>query len=159
MKSAPVDSDRPHQEHGLSLRAFHPPAPPGSSADEAFRSLTPIELDQLLEMAADRYLGTSGLFGTVDDAVETISACSTAGVDEVACLVDFGIDDDACSIPLPLLGEVHDIVRRGPTTTEPRRFRGASAPAWRHPPAITPSLATMLTADRSMRRARATSVT
>ncbi|MAT06333.1 MAG: hypothetical protein CL424_14945 [Acidimicrobiaceae bacterium] len=130
----------------------------GSGADDAFRDLTDAELDQLLEMAADRYLETSGLFGTVDDAVATIETCRTAGVDEVACLIDFGIDDGVVLASLPLLGEVHDEVER-------RSAAAAATPAGfaelvaRHEVThlqCTPSLATMLLADPADRAALAT---
>ena len=92
--------------------AFPTFAGSGKSADEAFASLSADELDQLLEMAAGRYLETSGLFGTVDDAVDMIERCSRAGVDEVACLIDFGVDTDAVLDSLPLLGAAYDRVEQ-----------------------------------------------
>ncbi|MEO8696264.1 MAG: MupA/Atu3671 family FMN-dependent luciferase-like monooxygenase [Acidimicrobiales bacterium] len=64
----------------------------GADADEYFRSLTPSELDELLTAATDRYMDTSGLFGTVDDAQTLVLEAVGAGVDEIACLVDFGVD-------------------------------------------------------------------
>ncbi len=130
----------------------------GTSADEAFRDLTDDELGQLLEMAADRYLETSGLFGTVDDAVATIETCRASGVDEVACLIDFGVDDDVVLQSLPLLGRVHDAIER-------RLAEVVDAPAGfaelvrRHEVThlqCTPSLATMLVADPDDRAALAT---
>jgi natural product biosynthesis luciferase-like monooxygenase protein len=76
------------------------------TADEAFRSLSPDEISQLLDHAADRYLETAGLFGTVDDAYETVDAVVQAGVDEIACLIDFGIDDDVVLEGLDLVREL-----------------------------------------------------
>ena len=46
---------------------------------------------------------SSGLFGTVDDAVELVERCADAGVDEIACLIDFGIDTDVVLESLPLI--------------------------------------------------------
>jgi natural product biosynthesis luciferase-like monooxygenase protein len=66
----------------------------GADADEYFRSLSPSELDELLAAATDRYMDTSGLFGTVADAEQLVLDATAAGVDEVACLVDFGVDAD-----------------------------------------------------------------
>jgi hypothetical protein len=66
----------------------------GADADEYFRSLSPAELDELLAAATDRYMDTSGLFGTVDDAERLVLEAVAAGVDEVACLVDFGVEAD-----------------------------------------------------------------
>lgn len=75
----------------------------GSGTDDLFKSLTPDELDQLLEVAAQRYLSTSGLFGTADDVAAIVETVSAAGADEVACLVDFGIDTDEVLESLDLL--------------------------------------------------------
>ena len=66
----------------------------GADADEYFRSLTATELDELLAAATDRYMDTSGLFGTVDDANHLVLDAAAAGVDEIACLVDFGVEAD-----------------------------------------------------------------
>ncbi|HEX4982862.1 MAG TPA: MupA/Atu3671 family FMN-dependent luciferase-like monooxygenase, partial [Ilumatobacteraceae bacterium] len=90
--------------------AFPTFANSGKDADEAFKSLTPDEMSQLLDMAAARYLETSGLFGTPDDAVELIERVSAIGVDEVACLIDFGVDTDAVLDSLELMREAKDAV-------------------------------------------------
>jgi natural product biosynthesis luciferase-like monooxygenase protein len=66
----------------------------GASADEAFRSLTDSEMDELLTVAAERYLGTSGLFGSIEDATEMARSLADIGTDEIACLIDFGVDTD-----------------------------------------------------------------
>ena len=66
----------------------------GADADEYFRSLSAAELDELLAAATDRYMDTSGLFGTVDDAERLVFDAVAAGVDEIACLVDFGVEPD-----------------------------------------------------------------
>ena len=42
--------------------------------------------------AVDRYLGTSGLFGTPEGCLQIIEKLKAIGVDEVACLIDFGVD-------------------------------------------------------------------
>jgi natural product biosynthesis luciferase-like monooxygenase protein len=90
--------------------AFPTFANSGGDVDAAFKSLTPEEMSQLLDMATDRYLSTSGLFGTVDEAIAMIDHVVGAGVDEVACLVDFGIATDDVLASLELLGLVHDSV-------------------------------------------------
>jgi hypothetical protein len=41
--------------------------------------------------AFNRYFTTSGLFGTVREGVEIVRGLQAIGVDEVACLVDFGV--------------------------------------------------------------------
>ncbi len=66
----------------------------GKNTDDLFKSLTPEEMDQLLEVAAHRYLSTSGLFGTPTDVADVVERVSASGVDEVACLIDFGVETD-----------------------------------------------------------------
>lgn len=76
--------------------------------------LTDEDRQVLLEHAADRYLGSGGLFGTPDDAVPLVRRLGELGVDEIACLVDFGIDHDQV---LAGLAQV-DVVRRAFAPTE-----------------------------------------
>ena len=52
------------------------------------------DLDALLNHSFDRYVHTSGLFGTPEDCLELVDRLKSAGVDELACLVDFGIDTE-----------------------------------------------------------------
>ncbi|HWL42378.1 MAG TPA: MupA/Atu3671 family FMN-dependent luciferase-like monooxygenase [Ilumatobacter sp.] len=89
----------------------------GADADEAFRSLTDDEMSQLLDLAAERYLTTSGLFGTVEQADAMADSVLAAGVDEIACLIDFGIDDELVLQGLDLLGQVHEHVT-GPVDSD-----------------------------------------
>ena len=77
----------------------------GKNTDDLFKSLTPEEMDQLLEVAAHRYLSTSGLFGTPTDVADVVERVSAAGVDEVACLIDFGVETDLALRSLDLLLE------------------------------------------------------
>ena len=90
--------------------AFPTFAGSGKDADEAFKSLTESELSQLLDMASARYLETSGLFGTPKDAADMVERVSALGVDEVACLIDFGVDTDAVIGSFDLLREMKGIV-------------------------------------------------
>ena len=56
--------------------------------------------------ACERYLSADGLIGTVDSVVLSIKRFERAGVDEIACLVDFGIDADRILQGLCSLAEV-----------------------------------------------------
>jgi natural product biosynthesis luciferase-like monooxygenase protein len=52
----------------------------------------------VVKRAFDRYFESRGLFGTVEDGMRMVRRARAAGVDEIACLVDFGIrHDDALS--------------------------------------------------------------
>lgn len=66
----------------------------GVSPQEIFekQDLTTEELDGLLDHAFERYYRTSGLFGTPESAKEIVRKVAEIGADEIACLIDFGIE-------------------------------------------------------------------
>ncbi|MGW3409401.1 MupA/Atu3671 family FMN-dependent luciferase-like monooxygenase [Streptomyces sp. NPDC000888] len=51
------------------------------------------DIDFLVRRSFDTYYSTSGLFGTVDQASTVVEKARAAGVDELACLIDFGVGD------------------------------------------------------------------
>lgn len=68
-----------------------------------WQDLDAVDRQQLLEFAFERYFRTSGLLGSVERCAEFASGLAAAGVDEIACLVDFGVDADAIVASLPAL--------------------------------------------------------
>ncbi|MFI1914788.1 MupA/Atu3671 family FMN-dependent luciferase-like monooxygenase [Nocardia sp. NPDC020380] len=62
-----------------------------------------VALDQLdeqsretvLAYAFERYYRTAALFGTPDSVQSQVDVLHEAGVNEIACLIDFGVDDDS----------------------------------------------------------------
>lgn len=62
----------------------------------------------LIGHAFERYFGTSGLFGTVEDGLATVAALRAIGVDEIACLIDFGVPHDDVLASLPYIADVRD---------------------------------------------------
>ena len=60
-------------------------------------------MDALLEYAFERYYETSGLFGTPQRCLAMVDKLSEAGVDEIACLIDFGVATDTVLAHLPHL--------------------------------------------------------
>ena len=145
--------------------AFPTLARAGDGADEAFRSLTDDEVDELLTVAAHRYIDTSGLFGAPEDAADLVSRVADLGVDEVACLIDFGVDTEDVLEALPLLAETRRLVceRRAAAAasaadSEVGTADGVAATVARHRVThlqCTPSLAAMLLADPDDRAALA----
>ncbi|QQS37256.1 MAG: LLM class flavin-dependent oxidoreductase [Ignavibacteriales bacterium] len=57
-------------------------------------NLTPEDLDAILDYSFERYYSTSGLFGTPESCKLIISKLKEIDVDEIACLIDFGVDSD-----------------------------------------------------------------
>lgn len=69
------------------------------------------ERPRLLEFAVERYYTTSGLFGPVERCVATARRYRALGVDELACLVDFGLPDALVLEGLRHLPTIRDAAR------------------------------------------------
>ncbi|HEX8106922.1 MAG TPA: MupA/Atu3671 family FMN-dependent luciferase-like monooxygenase, partial [Kofleriaceae bacterium] len=52
----------------------------------------PEQLEAVIELAIERYFETSGLFGSPETCADLVRELAGAGVDELACLIDFGIE-------------------------------------------------------------------
>ncbi len=107
--------------------------------------LSPEDAETILDYSFDRYFETSGLFGTVDECCATARAISESGVDEIACLIDFGIDVDTVLSHLPQLKQVKDTFTAdsGALTSLASTILDTKADYLQ----CTPSLARMLLAD------------
>jgi len=67
-----------------------------AAGGSGMRGLDPSKLPErdkqyLIGRSFERYFSTSGLFGTVEDGFETAQRLAAIGVDEIACLIDFGV--------------------------------------------------------------------
>ncbi|MFN9707395.1 MAG: MupA/Atu3671 family FMN-dependent luciferase-like monooxygenase, partial [Planctomycetota bacterium] len=120
--------------------------------------LTPADFDALLDFSFERYYRTSGLFGTPEHCVAFVDKLRAMQVDEIACLVDFGIPSDVVMHSLPKLLEVK---RRCDAATAAAQAAACATPAVAAPETIpqllrahavshfqcTPSMAAMLLVD------------
>lgn len=79
-----------------------------SPADVDLESLTEEEIEAILDFAFDRYFEGSGLFGTPETCARMVDQCKGVGVDEIACLLDFGVETEAVLESLPRLKRVRD---------------------------------------------------
>ncbi len=69
----------------------------------------------VMDLAIERYTSTAGLVGTVESCATTLERMSEAGVDEIACLVDFGLAPSDVLEGVERLGELAGIAgRQGP---------------------------------------------
>jgi natural product biosynthesis luciferase-like monooxygenase protein len=125
----------------------------GKEPELDFKSLSTEEMDALLEYSFERYYETSGLFGTVETCAAIVDRLKGIGVDDVACLIDFGVDTDTVLRHLPHLNRLRML------TSKPRAaFADWSVAAQiaRHKVThlqCTPSMAGMLVADDRTRDA------
>jgi natural product biosynthesis luciferase-like monooxygenase protein len=74
--------------------------------------IAPAVMEELLDLTFERYFDTASLLGTVESCRERIWRLEEAGVDEIACLVDFLDDTPAV---LESLYRVAELARTGST--------------------------------------------
>lgn len=63
----------------------------GDAPNQAFGE---VEAEQLISAAVSRYFGTSSLIGGTDTCLKLVRRLEQIGVDEFACLIDFGVATD-----------------------------------------------------------------
>ena len=143
--------------------AFKRPGGPDAEVEDVdLSSLTPEETDAILDFAFERYYETSGLFGTIDSCVHMVERCKEIDVDEIACLLDYGVPHDLVLDSLPRLKEVRDVansVSEQPAASESGTDFGIAAQIADQGVThlqCTPSMAQMLLADPDNRRALGT---
>jgi hypothetical protein len=64
------------------------------------------EKEKILEYAYHRYYKTGAVFGTVKDGKKIVDHAIAVGVNEIACLVDFGVDYEFVKDSMPYLKEL-----------------------------------------------------
>lgn len=83
-------------------------------ASKALADMTPSERDEILAFAFERYFRTSALFGTPQTCVAFVQNLQAIGVDEVASLIDFGVDADVTLDALHQLNDLRQLCQRTP---------------------------------------------
>src|SRR6185503_3094493 len=118
----------------------------------AEQSLTPEEKSGILNHAFERYFETSGLFGTVETCLAMVDRLKGIGIDELACLIDFGVASSTALQHLEHLNRLRELAADAPAQTAgPSTIPALIA---RHKVThlqCTPSMAGLLTADRESR--------
>lgn len=139
------------KEHASSFPAFRNAGRDG--IDGLFQKLSDEDMEALLEHAFARYYETSGLFGTPASCMALVEQLERAGVDEIACLVDFGVPSDVVLANLPHLNELRQRAS-GPSQID--RDHALPALIARHSVThlqVTPSMAKMLVKNHAARAA------
>jgi len=109
--------------------------------------LAETDREDVLSHAFDKYFETSGLFGTPKSCLETVERLKAIGCDEIACLIDFGVEYDSVIEGLRYLEELK---RRSQQQAERRHHPAAQLQIERHGVShlqCTPSMAAMLAAE------------
>ena len=116
------------------------------------QSLSSDEMDALLEHSFERYFEDSGLFGTPQSCLAMIDRIKAVGVDDVACLIDFGIASDTVLAHLPHLNALRE--QSMPAVTADASDASLADLMQRHRVThlqCTPSMARLLAADDAAR--------
>jgi len=111
--------------------------------------LSDADLDRVLAAAFKRYFGTSGLLGTPETCLEMVDRLKGIEVDEIGCLIDFGVDYESAMAGLKYLNQVREQSNQ-PITVD----YSLPAQITRHGVThlqCTPSMAKMLTLDGEAR--------
>ncbi len=126
----------------------------GRGQDLRSASFTKEDMEALLDHAFDRYWQTAALLGTPESCLDVVNRLKEIGVNEVACLIDFGVEEE---VVLQSFERLTELKRRSNTRTQiDDTDFSVGAQIERHGVThlqCTPSLATMLMAQPGSRRA------
>jgi acyl carrier protein len=114
-------------------------------------SLSDEEMDALLDYSFERYYETSGLFGTPERCLDILGRLRAIGVDEIGCLIDFGVEANAVLESLERLNAVKDAASAPATTADDGTIPALIARHGVTHLQCTPSMATMLLVDQRAR--------
>ena len=80
---------------------------------DALRTETAVAQDRLLEMVFERYFQKSTLFGSLETCLARAHDFELAGATELACMIDFGLDDDDGMASLGWLARLRETLATG----------------------------------------------
>ncbi|NOX51914.1 MAG: LLM class flavin-dependent oxidoreductase, partial [Gammaproteobacteria bacterium] len=91
-------------DYAWSFPAFKRPGGEESKPEDVdLRSLSDEDVDTILNFAFERYFEDSGLFGDNTRCMNMLAKADRAGVNEIACLMDFGVETQLIMDSLPKL--------------------------------------------------------
>jgi natural product biosynthesis luciferase-like monooxygenase protein len=94
------------------------------------RAMTEAQREQLVAYAFERYTRSAALFGSPEECRALLDRAAAAGVDEIACLVDFGVDEDRVLEALKHLDAMRPVRRSvvaPPAAVSPVEARNSAA--------------------------------
>jgi natural product biosynthesis luciferase-like monooxygenase protein len=145
------------KQYAWAFPAFSRPKDVTGDAGDDLTRLSDEERDALLEHAFERYYESSGLFGRPQDCIRRIDELREIGVNEVACLIDFGVETKVALEHLAHLDALRRLACTAHSPEDSARY-GIPALVRRHSVThlqCTPSMARMLLDDPDERAALA----
>ncbi len=146
------------REHAWAFPTFRRPdggavTNPDDLVDDDMASLAGDDLDAVLDFAAERYYASSGLFGTSEQVLPIVERLHQVGVDEIACLIDFGVDTDTVLDNLANLARVLEAAQQddAPAVIDEVSIAELVTSTKTTHIQCTPSMARMFTHDPAMR--------
>ncbi|MFV1496560.1 MupA/Atu3671 family FMN-dependent luciferase-like monooxygenase [Phaeobacter sp. JH20_02] len=140
------------KQYAWAFPAFKKPEGVKNPFEMDLGMLSTEELEAILDFAFERYFEDSGLFGTIADAMQRVEQLKRIGVDEIACLIDYGI---APEVVLEGLKPLAEVLRLANAPQElAAEDVSLAAQILRHGVThmqCTPSMARMITADADAR--------
>jgi natural product biosynthesis luciferase-like monooxygenase protein/amino acid adenylation domain-containing protein len=91
------------------------------------------DIEKLIEYQADRYIKSSSLIGSPTTCLQAVQRLVEIGVDDIACLIDFGVSTADVLQSLPLLAQLAEKCRNLVSTRGLRGQLAASLPAYMVP--------------------------
>ncbi len=146
MKSYLASATNLLRDYAWTFPAFQRPKGAASAVDVDLGGLSDDEMEAILEHAFTRYFDSSGLFGSVATCLRRIAQLQQIGVDDVACMIDFGVPVDQVLSGLTRLNEVRAAAQDRSIAAEIDEHEITHLQC-------TPSTARMLLADPESRRA------
>ncbi|MGN6601356.1 MAG: MupA/Atu3671 family FMN-dependent luciferase-like monooxygenase [Ginsengibacter sp.] len=70
------------------------------------------DMEELIELGFQRYYSTGSLFGTPASCVDTVNRIYSADVNEIACLIDFGVEEETVRANFQHLFTLKELIRR-----------------------------------------------
>src|SRR6185369_11340970 len=84
---------------------------------DASSAVSADDMEVLLSRAFDRHVTTSALIGTPESCLPLVEQLREIGVDELACLIDFGLDEPSVMAGLEGLNRLRITSRARPSST------------------------------------------
>ncbi|SDW99546.1 natural product biosynthesis luciferase-like monooxygenase domain-containing protein [Ruegeria halocynthiae] len=106
------------KQYAWAFPAFKKPKGVSNPFQLDLGSLSEDEMEGILDFAFLRYFEDSGLFGTLEDCLNRVEELKRIGVDEIACLIDYGISVAQVMEGLKPLAEVLRLSNQGTELAE-----------------------------------------